>query len=173
MHPGTKGAVQRTRTGLEPAQAQVAGIIRYALNGKLAGGKVVPDTAGPRESQLGEGVWVTVRHAIVVLLAIVALGGQPSAQAQQESLVGHWRIVDQSYDLTIEFKANGSYVALTAMGVMTGRWETSEGNYVSTWASDNRPRQVSHFRFEDGRLIITDATGQELVHERIELGSTQ
>ena len=108
---------------------------------------------------------MVARHWLAAaLLAVSAIVNA----AEPAPIVGHWELVEQPYDLTIEFKPNGVYVALTAMGVMTGRWEVVNETQIATWASDNRPRQVSEYRIVDDMLFITDTAGQQLKHARID-----
>jgi len=107
----------------------------------------------------------------IVLLLLLLMPGllcvSPIRAQQMPALVGYWELIEQSHDLTIEFKANGVYIALTPKGVMSGRWEINEDKQLSTWSSDNSPRKVSQFAIEKGLLVITHSSGQKLVHRRI------
>jgi len=60
-----------------------------------------------------------LRGTVLVLL-VLGLSLASSMPAQELSpLVGYWELTKQPYDLTIEFKPDGTYVALTEMGVMS------------------------------------------------------
>jgi len=114
---------------------------------------------------------VRVRNRIVLACLLTALlFSRVGTTEEASSLVGHWELIAQPYDLTIEFKQAGTYVALTAMGVMTGHWELESAHQLATWSSENLPRQRSRVSIQGDTLTITTAEGTELVHQRIEIG---
>lgn len=111
-----------------------------------------------------------LRGTVLVLL-VLGLSLAPSMQAQELSpLVGYWKLIKQPYDLTIEFKPDGTYVALTRMGVMSGHWEIGADSRLSTWSSDSRPKKVSEFVLRASLLVITHSNGEKLTHRRITIG---
>lgn len=69
--------------------------------------------------------------------------------------------------LTIEFKEDGSYVAISAQGLLFGRWEVIDGNQLATWRTESRPKRISRFKVLDDSLIITDANGVAHNHTRV------
>ena len=111
---------------------------------------------------------MSIKLSPLALLAGLAMFSQSLWASEASSgLVGHWELVDQKYDLTIEFKDNGGYIALTNSGVMTGRWEQLDESRLSTWNSGRIPKRVSEFTIEGDLLIITDESGVRLTHRRI------
>ena len=105
---------------------------------------------------------------LLTLLAGLAIFTLPGwASDDTPDLVGHWELIEQPYDLTIEFKDNGAYIALTKRGVMTGRWEELEESRLSTWNNEQLPRRLSVYSIEGDILTITDASGTQLKHRRL------
>ena len=89
------------------------------------------------------------------------------AWATDEPLIGYWQLVDQPFDLQIEFKPNGVYVAQTAMGAMNGRWERLDESHIATWSSENKPKRVTEFTLHGEFLTIIEADGTFLRHRRL------
>ena len=61
------------------------------------------------------------RSPLALFVGLAAITVSVWASDPAPGLVGHWQLVEQEHDLTIEFLDNGFYVALTNRGVMTGR----------------------------------------------------
>ena len=109
------------------------------------------------------------QHVRACLVAAVLLLCCPllPASAQSPDIVGYWELVEQPFDLTIEFRADGHYVALTAMGVMTGRWTLVDETHLATWSSENKPQRISEFTLEGATLTIIEPDGSFLKHRRL------
>ena len=113
-----------------------------------------------------------MRLSFLVLSIVLLIPALPSWAGEAVSgLVGHWELVEEKYRITIEFKDNGAYIALTERGVMTGRWEQLDESHVSTWSSDRLPKRVSEFSIDEDTLVITDEGGTGLTHRRILLAT--
>ncbi|MCH9675905.1 MAG: hypothetical protein K0U93_30995 [Gammaproteobacteria bacterium] len=80
-------------------------------------------------------------------------------------LLGKWHMAGEA-PLTIEFKPDGSYVAVSPHGLLVGHWEVTD-NKLATWRSPARPKRLNEFRFDGDSLIITDARGVAHVHNRV------
>ena len=108
---------------------------------------------------------VSPKLAVLVALAIFVI---PAVAGDTPSdLVGHWTLIEQPYNLTIEFKENGVYIALTKRGVRIGRWEQLDESRLSTWNNSSLPKRVSKFSVAGDILTITDDSGTTLKHRRI------
>lgn len=107
------------------------------------------------------------RSSLALFVGLAAMTVSVWATDPAPGLVGHWQLVEQEYDLTIEFLDNGLYVALTNRGVMTGRWEQLDESRLATWNSKGLPKRVSEFRVDGDILIITNESGARLTHHRM------
>ena len=107
------------------------------------------------------------RSPLALFVGLAAITVSVWASDPAPGLVGHWQLVEQEHDLTIEFLDNGFYVALTNRGVMTGRWEQLDESRLATWNSKGLPKRVSEFTIDGDILIITDESGVALKHHRM------
>ena len=107
------------------------------------------------------------RSPLALLVGLAVMTVSVWASDATPGLVGHWELIEQQYELKIEFLENGGYIALTKRGVMTGRWEQLDESRLSTWKNKHLPRRVSEFSVDGDVLIITDESGVRLKHRRI------
>ena len=109
------------------------------------------------------------QHLRTCLVAVTLLFCWPflPASAEDTHIIGYWELVEQPFDLTIEFRSDGHYVALTAMGVMTGRWALVDDSHLATWSSENKPQRISEFTLEGATLTIIEPDGSFLKHRRL------
>ncbi|MEM7253881.1 MAG: hypothetical protein AAF493_20880 [Pseudomonadota bacterium] len=102
--------------------------------------------------------------SILIAVSAQALEGS-GGSASEIALVGKWRMVSEP--VTIEFKPDGSYVAVSAQGLLVGRWEVTAENQLATWRSEAWPKRISRFELTQDSLVITDARGTPHAHRRI------
>ncbi len=92
------------------------------------------------------------------------LGGQNEASA---TIIGSWRLHGAKPPMTITFKPNGTYDAVTSSGLRTGRWALTSDGEITTWADDGRPKRVNGFALNDEALVIIDERGRFHKHRRV------
>lgn len=74
---------------------------------------------------------------------------------------------DAGGKVVIEFRTDGTYAARTPRGNLDGQWSLLESGRIETWSDREKPRRSNGYRFDDGRLVITDAQGMEHRHSRL------
>ena len=105
-----------------------------------------------------------VRLGVTVLLSLAL---SACVDRYNPELEGRWRLVDQNYDLVIDLRADGSYHAMTNLGMKSGRWEQIDSDHIATWSDDSQPKRVSSFKLEGDSLTIIDTTNTPLEHVRL------
>jgi len=109
------------------------------------------------------------RHGLLwSLAALLVMAPLPACSGDlHDRLVGRWQLVEQDYELVIELRADGTYLAYTGTGPSAGRWELVDSSHIATWSAPDKPKRVSRFRLEDEALIVIDADGAALRHRRL------
>lgn len=104
-----------------------------------------------------------VLPAILLLSVFAACSLKP-----EQRILGKWQLIQQDGNMTIEFRADGSYQAKTDFGVMKGKWEIVDNSRIATWADESQPKRENQFRFESDKLLIVDGGGSVHKHRRVE-----